>query len=169
MLYSTCEDIVDTFGLSNIISADPFDRFNTLIGVRIRGGTIFLTKDMYSSTHRLFHWGEIPRQFEPITFSYTEKIFVGAPFINYNCKLKESNARHSAKAAGSLSLVYVRKPFWFQDEIQASLQGGQYVSLTAGVVWKWNPGRSLKEAILQGYALNKSLAGKKSAVAAVGG
>ncbi|KAL6364398.1 hypothetical protein LRP88_01799 [Fusarium phalaenopsidis] len=143
MLYSTCEDLVDTFGLSNIISTDPVDRFNKMIGVQIRGGTIFPTRDMYSSRHRLFHWGEIPHQFhEPITFSYTEKMFIGAPFINYNCKLKESSARHSAKAAGSLSLVYVRKPFWFQDEIQASLQGGQYY--------------------LHGT-------GKKSAVAAVGG
>lgn len=157
MLYSTCEDVVDTFGLSSIISTDPVDRFKTVIGVRVRGATIFPTKDMYLSRHRLFHWGETRHFYEPITFSYTEKILIGAPFINYNCKLKESNARHSAKAAGSLSLVYVRKPFWFSDEIQASLQGGQYVSLTAGVVWKWNPGRSLKEAILQGYALNKSL------------
>ncbi|RSL72938.1 hypothetical protein CEP53_000946 [Fusarium sp. AF-6] len=158
MLSCTCEDLIDTFGLSNIISTNPDDRFNTLISVRIRGATIFPLMEMHSSSNQLFHWGICPHQFhEPITFSYTEKILIGAPSINYNCKLKESNARHSAKAAGSISLVYVCKPFLFQDEIQVNLQGGQYVSLTAGVVWKWNPGRSLKEAILQGYGLNKSL------------
>ncbi|KAL2673803.1 hypothetical protein Neosp_012247 [[Neocosmospora] mangrovei] len=158
MLYGSCEDLVDTFGQCSIISADADNRLNTVVGVRIRDGTIFPTQDTTSSGQRLFHWGDFPTNVdEPSTFGYTEKILVGAPVTNNDCTLKEEDARREAKAAGVLSHVHVLKPFWFKDQIQAGLQGGQYVNLTAGVVLKHCPGRTLKEAILNGYALNKSL------------
>lgn len=158
MLYSSCEDLVDTFGQCNIISTDADNRLNTVVGVRIGGGTIFPTKGRLPSDQRLFHWGDFPTDIdEPSTFGYTQKILIGAPVTNNGCTLKEEDARREAKAAGLLSLVHVLKPFWFKDQVQAGLQGGQYVNLTAGVVWKRSPGRSLKEAVLDGYALNKSL------------
>ncbi|KAI8653278.1 hypothetical protein NCS55_01312900 [Fusarium keratoplasticum] len=125
MLYGSCEDLVDTFGQCSIISVDADNRLNTVVGVRIGGGTIFPTQGTSSSGQRLFHWGDFPTNIdEPSTFGYTEKILIGAPVTNNDCTLKEEDARREANAAGALSLVHVLKPFWFKDQIQAGLQGG---------------------------------------------
>ncbi|EEU33609.1 uncharacterized protein NECHADRAFT_89312 [Fusarium vanettenii 77-13-4] len=156
MLYGSCEDIVDTFGESSIISTDPDDRLNTMVGLRVRGRTIFPTQGEVSG-EQLFHWGDLTAEFEPSTFNYTDKILIGAPFANDNCKLEEENARHAARAAGCLEPVDVLRPFWYEDQLQVAVQGGQSVILTAGVLWKYNPGRSLKESILKSYARSNSL------------
>ncbi|KEY73249.1 hypothetical protein S7711_09630 [Stachybotrys chartarum IBT 7711] len=149
-VYSTVENIVDTWGPASFIADSKAPVGEKLHGLRIGGGVIAY-HDVRDG-RPLFHWSTDLLGFTPSgkTFSYVDEIMIGAIDINRDCPL---DLEQSRKQSGpSLWPCGPEPSTWVLREKQALLQGGQYVTLSVGNVYHKVPKRTLKAWLLDTWS-----------------
>lgn len=106
-LEATCEEIVDSWGPGSLLFADPGKPSrDKIVGLVLRGGIIRLHGTL-NNGDRLFHWGGqpvTPTPFSAETFSYTDRIVIGA--------VVDNDEPSAATSAGDVGGRYSMKSFW---------------------------------------------------------
>jgi hypothetical protein len=145
-LFTSAEDLVDTWGPAQFIVTDLNDSFPSVIKI---GGGIILASD---ATGTEFHWSKDGPSTHPClgNLDPTKKIRIGSPVsVNTNCLLDESLCRDHSEAIGLLRYLGTYTPGWERTEKQIGIQTGQYVVLQANAAYHKHPGRTLKQYRLE--------------------
>ncbi|RDW67007.1 hypothetical protein BP5796_09756 [Coleophoma crateriformis] len=144
-LLTSPEDFIDTWGPGQYIVSSPPDKEPEILSMYIGGGII----EAVDNTGRSLHWSE--GFHAPITTSIPlsprEKVIIGASVReNPHCGL---NIEQCWQRYETYMLpLGTRADYWRLAEIQAGLQGSQYLTVLLAGAWEKVPGRTLKKELL---------------------
>lgn len=142
-LWTNSINLLDTWGPGHFLmdkgSLAPY-------AIQIGNGIIYSTDSKGSK----FHWsmGNPPEDMPRVTIDRSTVMIIGTPVvINGRCILDSEECRKRSSAF--LEPMGTYRTFWYHDERQIGIQGGQYAVVQAIAAAHKMPGRNLKQHIIE--------------------
>ena len=141
---ASADDILDTWGPGGTTKSSTTNDIDIITSVNLRGGLI------YAVGPQRCHWAryeDLNKSWWISDWSRSTRILIGA-HISVNNTCPPSEPRCLNVIQGNWLRLGTNAPYWAVQGREASLQAGQYVSVTFNTVWDKIPGTSLKEKLL---------------------
>jgi hypothetical protein len=148
-LLASPEDLMDTWGPGQFLTAPAKNGNPKIYAISIGGGTITVDPKSSHGNHWSGHWtpGTVSRPFVE-SFNQHSKILIGtAVTTNEACPVDQH--QRWMICSESLENLGTLEGTWDVSERQSGLQGGQFVNFQFNQTWTKTPGNTLKQIQLE--------------------